>query len=340
MQQPLLQAALGQHPERHPIWFMRQAGRYLPEYMELRKKHSFVEACKAPDVASEITLQPLRRFDLDAAIIFSDILMIPSLFGQELRFDKGHGPVLTPTFDDTSLIDKYQDVEYDQSLDFVGEAISKVRASLENSKTVIGFAGSPFTVLCYMVDGRGSKNFQKSQTLLYNHPKHFHKLLKSIARTTLDYLKMQVKAGAGIVMLFDSWANILPDHKYREFVYPVTNQLLKDLKDICPSIYYPGQDASRLYQLGSCHADVLSIDWRVSLERANKILKSVDCHKVLQGNLNPNAALASEETLRAEVRKVLENAKDLKGHIFNVGHGLTPLTPIPSIEAIIDEIRS
>lgn len=339
---PMLQAARGEKPDRWPVWFMRQAGRYLPEYRAVRADVDFVTMCRRPDLAAEVTWQPLRRYDLDASIIFSDILIPCTAMGQELTFDKGHGPRLnTPirTMDDVKRL-KRADAAKD--LGYVGDAISLTKTKLTPTQTMIGFAGAPFTVASYMIEGQGSKEFTEVKKLIFCERDTIKALLEKISEVTIDYLLMQVKAGADAIMLFDTWAGQVSPGIYKDLIFPTTNRILSEVKKSggVPVIYFPGQGSDRMYELAGCAADVISVDWRTRLSNAGKILKSVGLDVTLQGNLDPQALLAPEQELRSLVRAMKEEAKSAaRAHIFNVGHGLLPHTPPESLSIVIDELR-
>ncbi len=339
---PLVDAAKGLKPTRYPVWFMRQAGRYLPEYREVRAGHDFVTMCKRPELSAEVTWQPLRRYDLDAAIIFSDILIPCIGMGQELTFDKGHGPQLNKPIRSMSDVLELKSPNAQKDLGFVGDAISLTKTKLRADQTMIGFAGAPFTVGSYMIEGQGSKEFTEVKKLLFRSPEVLSALLEKIADVTIDYLKMQVAAGADALMLFDTWAGQLTPQLYKDLVFPVTNRILAAVKQQCnvPMIYYPGQGSDRMYELKGCAADVISVDWRTRIDNAGRILKSVGLDVTLQGNLDPQALLSPDATLRAAVRQVVADAKtSCRQHIFNVGHGLLPHIPPESLNVVIDELR-
>lgn len=344
MTQALLNAISGTNQERYPIWFLRQAGRYLPEYQALRKNRSFLELCSNPKLAGEVTLQPLARFDLDAAIIFADILLPLMPLGQDLSFKKDHGPLLTPPIrskeDFNSFVNKRPEVN---SLNYVGEAISLVRAKLDKSKSVIGFAGAPFTVASYMIEGGGSKNFHHCKKLLFSSPETFSEIMSLLTKTTVKYLTMQAQAGCDIIMLFDSWAGALSPLDYKEHILPHMKTLRRELKQLKkPLIYYPGANPYHTNLMDESVCDVLHLDWRVDLKSFFE--KPLTTQKTLsfQGNLDPQALFLDESSLRRRVRDVLEHFQKQAPHkhIFNVGHGLIPQTPIDSIKTVIDEIRS
>ncbi|MFW7380298.1 MAG: uroporphyrinogen decarboxylase [Oligoflexus sp.] len=341
MQKPLVEVALGRKSQRRPIWFLRQAGRYLPEYMAVRKDIEFTDLCQNPKLAAEVTLQPLRRYDLDASIIFSDILVPCMPMGQTLTFDKGHGPVLKQPVRSAADLKSLRIPDVEKELGYVGEAIELVKAQLQPHQTMIGFAGAPFTVASYMIEGSGSKTFTEVKKLRYLDTASFEGLLKLISEVTVEYLLMQVKAGADCLMLFDTWAGQLPAADYRQFVFPVVQNLIQQVKDRCdvPVIYYPGQGTDLFFELEGFPGDVIAVDWRTRMERAIKILDQVGLDVSVQGNLDPQVLIASEDLVRAETRRVLEGAKAARGHIFNVGHGLMPHINPEAIHWVIDEVR-
>ncbi len=340
-EKPLVSAALGQKPSRTPIWFMRQAGRYLPEYQNIRKNIEFVDLCKTPALAAEVTIQPLRRFDLDAAILFSDILVPCMALGQEFSIDKGHGPHLFPPIRGEGDLTKLKDTVDVSELDFVAEALELIKPQLSPQQTLIGFAGAPFTVCSYMVEGGPSKDFSHLKRFMFTQKHAFNILLNKVSDLTVSYLTMQHRAGADVVMLFDSWAGNISQDDYREHIYPVMTSLFKRLKNLqIPVIYFPGQGGQQLSVCAGLEFDVLSIDWRLNFGSALKTLDSLKVPYNVQGNLDPLYLLGSEAFIREKTRNIMEQASvSARGHIFNVGHGLTPLTPIESLEWTIDEVR-
>jgi len=342
-EKPLIAAALGHRPSRYPAWFMRQAGRYLPEYRAIRAKVDFTTLCQSPDLAAEVTLQPLRRFDLDAAIIFSDILIPCVAMGQALSFDKGEGPVLSRPVRSAADLKALKRPDASKDLGYVGEAIAKTKASLQASQTMIGFAGAPFTVASYMIEGAGSKTFTEVKKLLFTDPSTLSGLLELIGDVTIDYLQMQVRSGADILMLFDTWAGQLTGPDYRQHVYAVTKRVLSSVRTLTgvPVIYFPGQGVDKMYELKDLEVDVISVDWRTRISAAQRALQSVGLNVSLQGNLDPQTLIAPEALLRDRVRTLLEEVRATapRGHIFNVGHGLLPHTPPESLTIVLDELR-
>ncbi len=353
---PLVQQALGLGSlrGRWPVWFMRQAGRYLPEYMAIRSKMEFVDLCRSPKDAAEVTLQPLRRFDLDAAIIFSDILVPCMALGQNLTFGKGHGPQLSPAVQSREAFGKLRRPDVAAELGYVGEALALTKSQLAPGKTLIGFAGAPFTVGTYMIEGGSSKEFTATKSMVFRDPVLFGDLMKLLRDVTIDYLIMQVRAGADALMLFDTWAGNLTPVDYARHVWPVTADLLATVREATgvPVTYFSGQGSDRILELGGTAQinsrktfDVLSVDWRVRLSNAARLVKAAGLDVALQGNLDPQALLGPEELVRQRVREILDEAREafdlglIRGHIFNVGHGLLPHTPPEAVGWAIDEVR-
>lgn len=338
----LVEAAFGRATERTPIWFLRQAGRYLPEYRAIRKDIDFVSLCKNPKLAAEVTLQPLRRYDIDAAIIFSDILIPCIGMGQQLTFDAGHGPVLETPVRSAQDLFKLRHPNVEKELGFVGDAIVETKKGLRPDQTMIGFAGAPFTVASYMIEGSGSKTFTEVKKLRYTQPQVFEELMELIGAVTIEYLLMQVKAGADTLMLFDTWANQMTAEDYRDLVFPHMNKVVNGVKDRWdgPVIYYPGQSMEWLFELNGFKGDVLAIDWRSRMARSIAMIENLGLNVSVQGNLDPQCFLAPESLLRRNVRSILEAGQKARGHIFNVGHGLLPHTPPEALLIAIDEVRA
>lgn len=337
----LLQAARGERGARTPVWFLRQAGRYLPEYREVRQNFDFVELCSTPDKAAEVTLQPLKRFDLDAAIIFSDILIPCIALGQKLTFDKGHGPVLAEPVRDAATLKKLSVPSNVQSkVGYVGDAIRKAKDGLQDHQTMIGFAGAPFTVASYMIEGQGSKNYTEIKKLVYKSPEIFAETLAMVTQITKSYLEMQIDAGAEYLMLFDTWANQLPAHFYRKMVFPFVKEIVDHIKSLgVPIAYFPGQGLNMITELEGLNLDVLHIDWRVRLSTAQREMKRIGLNVTTQGNIDPQLFLANKDVIQEEVFNILNQSKDSRAHIFNVGHGLLPFTPIEGIQNAVEAVR-
>ena len=341
MTQALLNAIEGKEDSRQAVWFLRQAGRYLPEYRKLRENYSFLDMCSNPKLAAEVTLQPLERFDLDAAIIFADILLLLMPLGQDLSFKKDHGPVLRPAIRTKNDFKNFLNLSPSlESLNYVGEAVSMVRNTIPKDKSVIGFAGAPFTVASYMIEGSGSKNFHHTKKILFSDPSLFKEIMLLLTENTAKYLKKQIDGGADVIMLFDSWAGALAPRDYQEHILPHV-QTLKSFVSFHGKklIYYSGSNPQNASLVDESHCDVLHLDWRIDLDMFFKERNSSLCY---QGNLDPQALFLEEAPLRRKVRNLLNFFKEKapNKHIFNVGHGLIPQTPIRSLEIVLDEIRS
>lgn len=330
----------GRPGERPPVWFMRQAGRFLPEYRAIREKHSMLDVIRTPELAAEVTLQPVRRFPLDAAIIFADILNPLIGMGIELDFVKGEGPKI---FNPVTCLKDVERLTVPAPEDNVGytlEALSLVRKELNNSETaLIGFSGAPFTLSCYLVDGEGSKNFQKTRALMLSDMEAFHALQEKLTDLVSDYLVAQANAGAEALQLFDSWLGILGPAEHRLFVAPYIDRIVQRVKasvDV-PVIYFAPGAAALFPHFLSHGADILGVDWRMTLTDASRATQN---QIVLQGNLDPLVlAFAPPEYLDAAVDRIIDEGRSLKGHIFNVGHGLIPQTPIQQVARVVERIR-
>jgi uroporphyrinogen decarboxylase len=334
---PLLDTVLGRRQQRLPIWIMRQAGRYLPEYRELRAKAgSFLELCYNPELAAEVTLQPLRRFDLDAAILFSDILVIPDGLGQEVRFEAGEGPILVPVTSDTiSALNPEGALE---KLSPVIETVRRVRAGLGSDKTLIGFCGSPWTVATYMIGGRGSSDQAAARVFALTQPEAFARLIDILVETSIDYLAAQLKAGADVVQLFESWALNLDEVAFRNWVIEPNRRIVEGLRKLVPGapvIGFPRGAAGNLPAYAKATGvNVLGLDYATPLGFAGELPAGLG----VQGNLDPLRLLAGGEQMDNRVREIVAGFRD-RPHIFNLGHGIVPETPIGHVERLIAVAR-
>jgi uroporphyrinogen decarboxylase len=340
----ILSSARGERPWRNPVWFLRQAGRYLPEYRAVRAAHSFLELCNNPQIAAEVSLQPLKRFDGDGAIIFSDILVIPHMLGQNLCFGPEEGPQLSPPIRGKSDLATLKAPEMSGMLASTAEAIKLVVPQLADYQTMIGFAGAPCTVACYMIEGRGSTSFSEVKKVLMQDPLCFTQLLELLVEATFQYLVLQIDAGAEIVMLFDSWAGHFSAKDYRELVLPATQGLIARVKAAreVPVIYYPGQGQHILGVQADIAADVYALDWRFDLASAVGCLRQQGMSRALQGNLDPLLlSFGNEAQVRAETQRILQQVRSLEvpGHIFNVGHGLLPSSNPQALGWVVDEVH-
>lgn len=336
MNDRFLRACRGEKLDRPPIWIMRQAGRYLPEYRAIRKEMDFVTLCKTPEKAAEVTIQPIDRLGVDAAILFSDILVPVEPMGFKISFNPG--PVLDHAVRTMADVDNIRITDPEETVPYVYEAIRILRRELDGRVPLIGFAAAPFTLATYMVEGQGSKNFSKVKGLMFSEPSTAHALLEKITVATERYLLGQIEAGAQAVQLFDSWAGLLSAEDYREFAMPYARRILDTLKDRgVPRIYFALNNAHLLEEIKECGADVVGMDWRMNLAEANRRL---DGRYALQGNLDPTVLLSgSPETIRNRARKVVAAGKDLPGHIFNLGHGILPETPVEHAQALVQAVQ-
>jgi len=333
----LLRAARGESVERTPVWIMRQAGRYLPEYMAVRAKASFRDLLNTPDLATEVTLQPIRRFDLDAAIIFSDILVVSEAMGLPFEIVKGTGPVMERTIRDAAAVDALRIAEPEQSLPKLLEAIAQVSSELSDKVPLLGFAGAPFTLATYMVEGGTSKNHNVIRRMAYEAPELLGRLLDKLAESVARVLRAQIKAGAAAVQLFETWASALPPDAYRVVALPAVRKILASLSDLdVPKIVYAGHIGHYLDDYIGLDAEVIGVDWRLPMSRA---VAKIGRRHAVQGNLDPCALFLPRERLREAVRDVLDGARGAKGHIFNLGHGILPTVDPDQLGFAIDTVH-
>ena len=332
----LLRVCRREKVARTPIWIMRQAGRYLPEYQAVREKADFMTMCRTPELAAEVTLQPVDIIGVDAAIIFSDILVVPQAMGMELNFYEGKGPVFANPLKRQEDFHRLRPVNPEHDLKFVLEALQIVREELSNRVPLIGFAGAPWTLAAYMVEGHGSKNFTEIKRLMYEKPETLKTLLDKLAVAVADFLNAQIKAGAQVVQLFDSWAGMLPPDAFRVFSLPYIEKVVSRVKDSGVPIIVFAKDAGHSFgQLSQIGADVLSVSWTEELTVAGK---RVNGNVALQGNLDPTVLFAPTVVIKQEVLKVLEKAKGYD-HIFNLGHGILPQTPVENAKALVQFVK-
>lgn len=338
MNDTFLKACRGEDVPYTPVWMMRQAGRYMKEYQEVRKKHDFWTMCKTPELAAEVTLQPVDILGVDAAILFSDILVVLEPMGQRVEFVEGRGPVVDRPVRDKSGAEALGVADGDKDLGYVMEAIKILRQRLERKVPLIGFSGAPFTLATYMIEGGSSKNFLHTKTMMYREAGLFGYLLDKITDTVISYLMAQIRAGAQAVQIFDSWAGALSPDDFREFELPRIKRIIRTLKekDATPVIYFANGAAGLLEELDETGADVIGIDWRADIGRAAAVLGG-GC--ALQGNLDPLALFLPEDRLREKVKDILDKARPAKGHIFNLGHGIIPETPVQAAKALVKAVH-
>jgi len=315
---------------------MRQAGRYLPEYRAIRKDTDFLTLCKTPELAVEVSLQPYRILGVDAVIMFSDILIPVEAMGQEVKLTEQKGPELPDPIRSRQQVDRLTVPDPIDKTGFVMEIIRTLRRELEGAVPLIGFAGAPWTLAAYMIEGGGSKNYAQVKRLMYSDPETFHVLLDKIADTIILYLNAQIEAGAQVVQLFDSWAGELSPRDYSEFALPYEQKIFASINRSAPSIIYINGSGTFLEQMATCGADVLSIDWRVNLDAARA---RVGEKFTLQGNLDPCVLLSTPDIVTEKAREVLRAGGGHR-HILNLGHGILPMTPVENAQAFVDAPRS
>ncbi|HKO61483.1 MAG TPA: uroporphyrinogen decarboxylase [Pyrinomonadaceae bacterium] len=319
-----------------PIWLMRQAGRYMAEYRELRSKVGFLELCKTPSLAAEVTVSAATRLGVDAAIIFADILLILEPMGIQLEFTKGDGPVIhnpVRTRDDVDQLREFEDV---QQLDFVYQAIRQTRAALPGNIPLIGFCGAPFTLASYVVEGGSSKNFIQTKSLMYRDAGAWHAMMSTIVRSLISYLNAQIEAGAQAVQLFDSWVGCLSPADYVQYVLPYTRSVIAGVKVGIPVIHFGTGTASLLESMREAGGDVIGLDWRVPLDQG---WARVGRNFSIMGNLDPVALFADRTHIREQARQILDQAAGRPGHIFNLGHGILPNTPVDNVIALVNDVH-
>jgi uroporphyrinogen decarboxylase len=335
-----LRALKRQPVERTPVWIMRQAGRYLPEYRKTRAQAGdFLSLCHNPELACEVTLQPLRRFALDAAILFSDILTIPDAMGLGLYFAEGEGPGFHKPVRDLHSIERLMVPNMTDSLGYVMDAVRLIRREMPKELPLIGFAGSPWTLACYMVEGQSSRDFKSILKMIYTEDTTVHKLLHTLALSVAEYLIEQIKAGVNAVMIFDTWGGILTPRHYQLFslsyMQTIVDIVKKHSPDI-PVILFTKGGGQWLEQMANTGCDALGLDWTCDLQQARQ---RVGSQVALQGNLNPSVLLGSPSVIREEVSEVLASYGQGSGHIFNLGHGITPDVPPENVSVMIDALH-
>jgi len=337
-----LRALLRQPTPYTPIWIMRQAGRYLAEYNQTRARAgSFLELCKSPDLATEVTLQPLARFPLDAAILFSDILTIPDAMGLGLYFTEGEGPRFERPLREEWEIRDLSVPDPDSHLRYVLDAVRQIRKALSGEVPLIGFSGSPFTLACYMVEGRGKSDFVETKRMLYARPDLLHRILDVNARAVIAYLNAQIEAGAQAVMVFDTWGGMLSHAAYHEFSLHYMQRILDGLTrsrdgEIVPRVVFTKGGGPWLESMAQIGADALGLDWTVDIGEARR---RVGSRVALQGNLDPAVLLSTPEVVRAQAGKVLQSFGAGAGHVFNLGHGVSQFTPPANVAALVDAVH-
>lgn len=319
-----------------PVWFMRQAGRYMVEYRRLREKHSILELCKTPELAAQVTMQPIDRFALDAAIIFADILLPLEPMGLSLEFAEGEGPVIHNPVRDGAAVERLKVIDGGE-LQYVMDAINLTRTKLAGRVPLIGFAGAPFTLASYAIEGGSSRNYVRTKQMMYGEPQAWHRLMDKFARVITGYLRRQIKAGAQAVQLFDSWVGCLSAGDYAEYVMPHVQLIFEGLKhEGVPLIHFGTGTTAILKAMRRAGGDVIGVDWRIPLDEAWDL---VGHDRAVQGNLDPVALFGPIPEIERRVTDILRRAAGRPGHIFNLGHGILPNTPVEHVAAAIDLVH-
>jgi uroporphyrinogen decarboxylase len=331
----LLRALRKEKVERPPVWMMRQAGRYLPDYIKLREKYDFFTRVQTPELATEITLQPVDQVGVDAAIIFSDILVIPQAMGVEVLMEEGKGPSLPKTMKSQADIDALITLDAENTLQYVYDALSLTKKELNGRVPLIGFAGAPWTILCYMVEGKGSKTWDKAKQFAYTQPELAHQLLQKITDVTIKYLKQQVKAGADTVQVFDSWAGSLSPTDFKTYAQPYLLQIADALKDDAPVILFPKGSWYALNDLSSSSASGIGIDWSITPQLARELTNN---NITLQGNFDPAKLLAPIPQIKQWVKEMIDGF-GTQNYIANLGHGITPNVPVDHAKAFVEAVK-
>jgi uroporphyrinogen decarboxylase len=331
-----VRACLRQPVDRTPVWFLRQAGRYMPEYQAVRKHHSLLEICKKPELAAEVTITAAEKLDVDAAIIFADLLLPFEPMGLDFEFQAGEGPVVhkpVRTFEDAARLRTDRASE----LGYVAEAIEKVVAHFKDRIGIIGFCGAPFTLASYMIEGGSSRNYVATKTMMYRQPDTWRMLMEKLVAVLREYARQQVEAGADVIQIFDSWVGSLSVSDYRDFALEASKRLVRAVQEMgVPVIYFGVETAGLLGDMASTGADVIGLDWRQPLDEG---WRAVGHTHAVQGNLDPITLFAPPEILHQRVREILRAAGGRPGHIFNLGHGIVPGTPVENVQAVARMVR-
>jgi uroporphyrinogen decarboxylase len=331
-------AAAGCQPlDRPPVWIMRQAGRYLPEYRALKAKSSFLEMVKTPELAAEVTLQPLRRFALDAAIIFSDILVIPEALGQGYKFRDEGGIAMDFRLEDKAQLDRLDPVGVAARLDYVGQALARVKAELQGEKALLGFGGSPWTLATYMLEGGSADDFERSKAVFYSDRSLFNALMEKLTAALIEYFSMQIRAGADAIQIFDSWGGIVAGQDYEAASLRWIRDIIGALPKGFPVILYAKGTPSQLTDQAFSGASVLGVDWTVDLGVVRRLVPG---NIALQGNLDPVLMNTTPGIVRRETARLLETMRGTNGHIFNLGHGIMPQAKIGCVEALVETVTT
>lgn len=339
MEKPLLNVIEGKEVKNIPVWIMRQAGRYLPPYRKLREKYDFLTLCQTPELAAEVTLQPVGVLDVDAAILFSDILIPCLSMGFKVQFVEEKGPVFQNSVKTLEDINNLNPRYSSKELESLSQTIKIINRQLSPEKTLIGFTAAPFSLACYLVEGGSSKNFLQVKSLFYSKPRAYRLLMEKVSDILLVYLKTQAEAGVEVLQLFDTWGGILSPSDFEKYVLPFLNKLISEVKKeySLPFIYFMKGSGGFLTLLKQLPVEVISIDWTIDLGEASKLLED---RFILQGNLDPAVLLSRKEIIREKTAEILKKGKKVKGHIFNLGHGILPSTPVDHARCLVETVHN
>jgi uroporphyrinogen decarboxylase len=333
---PFMKAIRREKSSHTPIWLMRQAGRFMPEYREIRSKVKFLDLCKNSQLASEVTVMAVEKLNVDAAIIFADLLLLVEPMGLGLEYAAGDGPVIHQPIRSQSDLAKIQNVDVHESLGYVLEAIKLTRKALPANIPLIGFAGAPFTVASYIVEGGSSRHFLKTKQLMYTDSATWHILMQRIVQITIAYLIAQVEAGAQVIQLFDSWVGCLSPEDYRTYVLPHSKAIIDAVKEHAPVIHFGTGTATLLNDIKIAGGDVIGLDWRVELDES---WKNLGYDVGVQGNLDPAILFADKDEIRKQATRILKQAANRPGHVFNLGHGILPETPVENVQYLVEMVH-
>jgi uroporphyrinogen decarboxylase len=331
-----VRACLRKPVDRTPVWFLRQAGRYMQEYREVRKHHTLVEICKQPELAAEVTITAAEKLGVDAAIIFADLLLPLEPMGLDFEFQAGEGPVVHHPVRTAEDVKALRTDRADQ-LEYVALAIQKVAAHFKDRLGIIGFCGAPYTLASYMIEGGGSRNYIETKRLMYGNTVAWRSLLDKIVVVLTEYCRLQVMAGADVIQIFDSWVGSLSVSDYRDYAFETSKRLVRAVQGMgVPVIYFGVETAGLLSEMASTGADVIGLDWRQPLDEG---WRAVGHSHAVQGNLDPITLFAPVELLEVRVKEILRSANGRPGHIFNLGHGIVPNTPVENVQAVVKMVR-
>lgn len=345
MNDRFLRACRREYVDRTPVWFMRQAGRYMPEYREIRARHGFLEMVKTPEIAAEITLQPIKAFEVDAAIIYADILPPLEGLGLQLTYEKGEGPVIHNPLHTHADVEALRDADPRETVSYTLDAIKLVQRELNGRVPLIGFSGAPFTLASYAIEGGGSREYRRTKQLMYREPETWHLLMRKLTKLITDYAQAQLEAGADAIQLFDSWVGALAPNDFAEYVLPYIQQIIAsvqayrrpDSTQAAPVIYFGTGTAGLFGQIRQCGADVIGVDWRIPLDDA---WAQIGPGFAIQGNLDPHVLFAPWPEIQRRADDILHRAAGRPGHIFNLGHGILTETPVENVARLAEYVHS